>query len=101
MFFSGETECEPSRSGDKTCYIFAWIGQSFESCDDCGKPYWEHLFDPVYGGSKGTYRVKAYTAYNDKWHWKPVNPISPDSREKTRRKWEGYYQWEMDKQRYG
>jgi hypothetical protein len=24
------------------CPAFRWIGQSLESCDGCGLPYWEH-----------------------------------------------------------
>jgi hypothetical protein len=24
------------------CPAFAWIGQSFAHCDDCGEPYWDH-----------------------------------------------------------
>lgn len=93
MFGFGENECEPSRSGDTTCRIFAWIGQSFESCDGCGKPYWEHLFDPTYGGETGTYRVKHYVEYQDRWEWRRVNPITPDGRAATRAKWDGYYEW--------
>jgi hypothetical protein len=89
--FNGEEECEPSRSGDTTCYIFHWIGQSFEFCDMCGKPYWEHLFDPAYGGKPGLYRIKHYVKYKDAWEWRRVYPITPKSREQTRYKWEGYY----------
>ncbi len=31
-------------SGDtpEPCRGFRWIGQSFASCDECGKPAWEH-----------------------------------------------------------
>jgi hypothetical protein len=92
MMFEQEL-CEPSRSGNRTCYIFAWVGQSFESCENCGKPYWEHLFDPTYGGEKGAYRIKVYLSYLDAWVWEKVNPITPERRAKTRAKWEGYYEW--------
>lgn len=27
---------------DVVCKGFAWLGQSFKYCDDCGHPYWEH-----------------------------------------------------------
>lgn len=27
------------------CPAFRWIGQSFTSCDGCGKPYWLHSHD--------------------------------------------------------
>lgn len=35
------------------CFAFQWIGQSFASCDNCGKPYWEHthVAGPRPGGS--------------------------------------------------
>jgi hypothetical protein len=92
MFRFDEEECEPSRSGDKTCYIFAWIGQSFEFCDTCGRPYWDHLYDPAYGGTKGTFRIKAYVSYNDKWEWRRVNPIPSKDREQVKKKWSGYHE---------
>ena len=25
-----------------TCRAFVWVGQSFASCDACGRPFWEH-----------------------------------------------------------
>lgn len=27
---------------DGKCVGFAWVGQSFASCDVCGQPFWEH-----------------------------------------------------------
>ena len=24
------------------CDAFAWIGQPFTSCENCGRPYWDH-----------------------------------------------------------
>lgn len=27
---------------EPVCAAFAWIGQSFKYCDDCGHPLWEH-----------------------------------------------------------
>ena len=87
--FNSSFECTPSRSGNKKCLVFAWIGQSFASCDNCGKPYWEHLFDPVYGGGKGAYRIKVYHKYLG-WRWKDVNPITPEHRERVKQKWMVY-----------
>ena len=26
----------------QACGAFAWLGQSFAFCDDCGQPYWDH-----------------------------------------------------------
>lgn len=31
------------------CPAFIWIGQAFNSCDKCGKPYWEHSHEYFYG----------------------------------------------------
>jgi hypothetical protein len=90
LFFNNEEICAPSRSGDKTCYIFKWVGQSFESCDECGKPYWNHLFRPAFGGSKGDYRIKKYSKRFKCWVWTPVYPITAEEREATKIKWEGY-----------
>jgi predicted amidophosphoribosyltransferase len=33
---------QPTPSG---CKGFRWIGQSWEHCDGCGKPFWEHTHD--------------------------------------------------------
>lgn len=88
--FNGEEPCTPSRSGDKTCYIFTWIGQGFDTCEVCARPYWYHLYNPAYGGSKGTFRVKTYISYNDSWEWRRVDPIEPDDREAIKQKWSGY-----------
>lgn len=40
-------EAAEQSSADKPvlCKGFQWIGQSFASCDGCGKPYWEHDYD--------------------------------------------------------
>lgn len=24
------------------CFVFRWIGQPWTSCDECGRPFWEH-----------------------------------------------------------
>jgi hypothetical protein len=29
----------------KKCQAFHWIGQSMRSCDNCGRPTWEHIAD--------------------------------------------------------
>jgi hypothetical protein len=26
---------------ERACESFRWVGQTFASCDNCGKPYWE------------------------------------------------------------
>lgn len=30
------------RMATAPCRAWAWIGQPFTSCDECGKPFWEH-----------------------------------------------------------
>lgn len=93
LLFNGEEPCDPPLSGDKTCRVFQWIGQSFENCDRCGRPYWEeHLYEPTYGGSKGQFRVKVYIRTSkDKeiWYWEWVNVITNEEREACRKKWDG------------
>jgi hypothetical protein len=32
-------------SEPRKCYAFEWIGQPFNFCDRCGKPYWEHTHE--------------------------------------------------------
>ena len=29
---------------EEPCDVFEWVGQSFRSCDACGRPFWEHHF---------------------------------------------------------
>ena len=93
LSFGGEERCSPSLSGDKTCRVFQWIGQSFENCDKCGKPFWDqHLYSPVFGGGTGQFRVKVYLwerEGKEVWLWTWVNVITNEEREACRRKWEG------------
>jgi hypothetical protein len=87
------TETTPLKSGDVSCRVFAWIGQSFESCENCGKPYWDHKYNAVYGGSKSSVRIKIYQSWSKKWYWRPVTIITPESAEATKAKWDGYLEW--------
>lgn len=34
------------------CPAFQWIGQSWASCDNCGKPFWEHTHETVSADGK-------------------------------------------------
>jgi len=91
----------PSRSGDKTCRVFAWIGQSFEFCDTCGKAYWEnHLYEFPFGGTKGQLRVKVYKSWRDEWTWEAVNVITREQAERVREKWGGYYEQAIFQSKY-
>jgi hypothetical protein len=35
------------------CETFAWVGQPFTHCDDCGRPYWEHTYEWGLGANAG------------------------------------------------
>lgn len=37
-----ETVPEPTPEPVRPCEGFAWIGQALTSCDECGRPVWEH-----------------------------------------------------------
>ncbi|WP_308491046.1 hypothetical protein [Microbacterium terrisoli] len=39
------------------CETFAWVGQPFTHCDDCGRPYWEHTYEWGLGANAGK-RIK-------------------------------------------
>lgn len=57
------------------CVVFAWIGQSFSSCDDCGRPISEHLYHPPIGAQKPLFYVRQ-RRYRG-WVWEPVGEIIP------------------------
>lgn len=39
-----------ARAARPACDGYAWMGQSFKYCDDCGKPFWEHTHEKRNGG---------------------------------------------------
>lgn len=46
----------------RACPAFEWVGQALISCDECGKPWWDHSHEarnsPTYGVFAGrTLRV--------------------------------------------
>lgn len=86
-FAFAEPETTPSRSGDTTCQVFAWVGQSFKHCGECGRPYWEHLYEPVFGSAKGDFRVKHYVKWRAAWVWREVTVITPTMAERCRARW--------------
>jgi hypothetical protein len=61
----------------KPCRWFKWIGQPLMSCDDCGKPAWEH---------DGMERMKADKGPFDPDLWVGVT-WEPEEAEAIRRKW--------------
>lgn len=65
----------PSRSGDKRCFIFHWVGQTFMSCEECGEPDFVHPYRPVYGNGRPDFFIKRYhRRYQDNgfWSWEAV-----------------------------
>ena len=56
------------RAAQPACEAYAWIGQSFKYCDDCGKPYWEHTHIARGGGRR--------------------DPITPDSAAAVKARWD-------------
>ena len=61
----------PTRDDHPRCSTFKWIGQSWESCEGCGKSLEDHPYDPPYGGTKPLFHVREYVSYLG-WHWAPV-----------------------------
>lgn len=51
------------------CPGFQWIGQSFEHCDGCGEPYWEHEYDQRIKRDKGPFD-------DDLWDYVPISAES-------------------------
>jgi len=60
------------------CRGFRWIGQSFASCDGCGKPAWEH--DGILQHRAGT----PLSLGGDNWE---LRPWAPGEAEARKRKW--------------
>lgn len=59
------------------CRGFAWVGQSFKYCEDCGQPYWEHTHDKQVNREKGPF---------DEGPWLYV-PITDEQKASVRAKW--------------
>jgi hypothetical protein len=67
---------DPPTRDHPECMVFAWIGQAIMSCDQCGKPLWEHLYHPPYGGGPTLFRVKQRKRYGDRiWYWARVGSL--------------------------
>jgi hypothetical protein len=59
-----------------TCPAFRWIGQPWYSCDDCGKPHWEHTHFQTVADGAGPFSGKMKRIL-----------ISPRAAAETRRIW--------------
>lgn len=66
---------DPLKAHNPTCVVFHWIGQSFSSCDNCGKPLHEHLYWPPFGGKKPIFWVKQWVEYRQQWVSEPVGSL--------------------------
>lgn len=60
------------------CYGFQWVGQPFSSCDNCGKPYWEHSHD-----DRGTRRDGTKTKFGHTFR----RVISQADKQAVKAKW--------------
>lgn len=70
------------------CQIFQWIGQRFDTCDGCGRPYWKHMYNPPYGGAKPLFRIRQ--GDRSSWVWRPVGSIiTAAEADAMRDKWGG------------
>jgi hypothetical protein len=65
------------REPEKPCAGFQWIGQSFASCDRCGKPYWEHTHEERLPEGARLFGSKPME----------LVPISPERAALCKRKW--------------
>jgi hypothetical protein len=91
--FTPDRPADPPRN-PVICQIFVWIGQTFESCDNCGTPFWEHLYEPPVGGQKPLFHVRQWVDGRKEWVWKPVGKlITRERAERCREKWDGYTAW--------
>jgi hypothetical protein len=72
-----EPDAAPTPEPD--CPGFQWIGQSFATCDRCGKPAWEHE-------SEMRLREGAKLAIGGAWDWE-LRPWKPGEAEAIKRRW--------------
>lgn len=82
---------EPGRA-PVACMIFMWIGQPFNYCDNCGAPYWKHLYEPPVSGRRVLFRVRQVRTSGTgvlSWAWEPVGSlITREKAEACRSKWQ-------------
>jgi hypothetical protein len=69
---------EPVMSEAPRCYAFEWIGQPFSSCNNCGKPYWEHTHD-----SRSQRRDGTSVPFGHRFH----KAISKEEAQACKKKW--------------
>ena len=59
------------------CNAFVWIGQSFTTCENCSRPYWDHRFR----------EGPALTPFGQDYE---LIEITTEEALAVRRKWEGW-----------
>lgn len=74
---NGGIKRDSQTSEPYVCEGFAWVGQSFASCEECGRPYWEHSHDRRSGGSDGPFGLGLRLV-----------PITPEQARGCRMKWD-------------
>lgn len=73
--FRNRRQTAPSRSGVTRCFVYKWIGQRYDTCDDCGRPEREHLYRPTFRGQRPDMHVKVYERWTKTWRWEPVKVL--------------------------
>lgn len=61
-----ETDPGYDRKSGK-CETFSWIGQDFSHCDTCGKPCWQHPYEPGFGDNAGLRKKMDWTTARAMW----------------------------------
>ncbi len=60
-------------SGKGPCFGFAWIGQPFYSCDNCGNPFWVHTHEDRFrNGRRFRKSISRETANAVRHRWVPA-----------------------------
>lgn len=72
------------------CVKFWWIGQGFDTCDNCAEPYWEHRYEAAVGGQEPEEVILVQYPWSSEPTCEPVMRITAERAEACRRKWEGY-----------
>ena len=70
---TGDETSDERNDSMTPCEGYAWVGQSFKYCDECGQPFWEHTHERRNGPVYGEVRLVR---------------ITPDLAEQVRKKWE-------------
>lgn len=67
VYLCDSANCEAVARG---CKGFRWIGQSWDCCDGCGKPYWEHAYNQEFNRNMDPF------GNEDCWLYVPISEES-------------------------